>query len=425
MLATQSCSQPNPAVPAESRVLMIQDGARLHYGVPIALHRAGLLERMFTQYFAPPWSPARGMARVVGLWKRTTAARMADRFTPYIPRSLIVTNLWLGAREQLGRNRFSSGTEFYEWQAREVSRWVLRHGFGAANCLHGYIRNIDPSLIATAKTRGLHTVADQIIAPAEEELLQASRQQERWPGWQRPTSLDEARPYVAWEAASWRNLDRITCASDYVRDCLLRMGQDARRIRVLPYPIDITQYPEEPRGERPGLPVVGFVGAVNLRKGAPAFFEIARRLRDRARFVMVGPVHLEPQVVQLHSGRVEFVGAIPRSDIRTKLQQFDIFLFPSTCEGSAGAVMEAMAMGLPIVTTPNSGSVVRDGVDGFVFPYEDVDGLTWRVEWLLKSPDERLRMGVEARARAGAYNLTWYAEQLAGLYRDLMAETPA
>jgi len=82
--------------------------------------------------------------------------------------------------------------------------------------------------------------------------------------------------------------------------------------------------------------LVGFVGAVGLRKGAPYFLEVARRSRgSTVRFVMVGPVQLPEAAIKRMSESVELVGRVPRNQAVAWLLKFDMLLFPSTCEGSA------------------------------------------------------------------------------------------
>jgi glycosyltransferase involved in cell wall biosynthesis len=117
------------------------------------------------------------------------------------------------------------------------------------------------------------------------------------------------------------------------------------------------------------------------------------------------------------AAHVELVGAVPRSEVRGWLERFDILLFPSTCEGSAGAVMEAMATGLPIVTTPNSGTIVRDGVDGFIRPYESPDELAACVDRLASDEKLRLEMGCSARRQAEANDIDAYSRAIADLMR--------
>ena len=78
----------------------------------------------------------------------------------------------------------------------------------------------------------------------------------------------------------------------------------------------------------------------------------------------------------------------------------DVFVFPSLFEGSAVVTYEALACGLSCVVTPAAGSVVRDGIEGFLVEPRDVNALAERMERLGNMPDLRARMSVAARSRA-------------------------
>ena len=152
---------------------------------------------------------------------------------------------------------------------------------------------------------------------------------------------------------------------------------------------------------------------MNLRKGTPYFLEVAKRLTSqKLRFVMVGPSALQEAAPRSLSKTVQLTGRVNRAQVIKWLERFDILFFPSTCEGSAGAVMEAMAAGLPVVTSPNSGSLVRDGVDGFVRPYDDVEGYCHCIQKLADDSSLRLHAGVEARRSAEAVTLENYGARL-------------
>jgi glycosyltransferase involved in cell wall biosynthesis len=80
----------------------------------------------------------------------------------------------------------------------------------------------------------------------------------------------------------------------------------------------------------------------------------------------------------------------------------DIFVFPTEADMLPLAIMEAMAAGLPVVTT-NVGAIseqITDGVTGFVIPTHDAEALRQRTQWLADHPDERTRMGAAGRAEA-------------------------
>ena len=71
-----------------------------------------------------------------------------------------------------------------------------------------------------------------------------------------------------------------------------------------------------------------------------------------------------------------------------------------------------MASGLPVVTTPNAGSVVRDGKDGFIVPVRDVDALRARIEQLYRDPELRTEMGRSAAAHAADYTWDVYSRRI-------------
>jgi len=97
--------------------------------------------------------------------------------------------------------------------------------------------------------------------------------------------------------------------------------------------------------------------------------------------------------------RIEFLGT--QNDVCSFLQSLDLFVLTSDREGLPYALLEAMAVGLPaIVTNVNEMPfVVRDGVDGFVIPTEDVNACQEKIRMLIDNPELRARLGNSARER--------------------------
>ena len=89
-----------------------------------------------------------------------------------------------------------------------------------------------------------------------------------------------------------------------------------------------------------------------------------------------------------------------------------IYVYPSLHEGSTVSIYEAMASGLPVVTTPNAGSVIRDGVDGFVVPVRDVDATRERIEKLYRDPVLRAAMAKSTAERAADYSWDAYVRRV-------------
>ena len=413
-----SFSGPRPG--PRPRVAVVQDGARLHYAVPLALQQQGMLESLFTDWYCPRDSWRHTSTHILGALRPALAKRLRDRWHPALDDSRIVSSAQLTLQLRRREGDFASREAYFTWAAEKTAAWLRRIGLGNANHLHGYIRNIAPELCRWGRDQELVVTGDQIIAPAAIEAAEAARQRERWRDWVHEKDACDHDGVIGFERRTWDQLDHITCASNYVRQGLIEQGVAAQRISVSPYPIDASHFDMVDRSDRSGPVTVGFVGAVNLRKGAPYFCEVARHFRaNQAQFQMVGPVGVNTEQALARESGVEFVGALPRSEVRQKLAAFDIFLFPSTCEGSAGAVMEAMATGLPVVVSPNSGSVVRDGIEGYIRPYDDIPGLIEAVRHLVDDRSARLGMGQAARRRVADFSIARYGQRIADLFLRL------
>src|SRR4029077_18852254 len=97
----------------------------------------------------------------------------------------------------------------------------------------------------------------------------------------------------------------------------------------------------------------------------------ARALAGLATFRMVGAIEALQQAAAKLSDAVELTGPVPRSDMGVHFAWADVFLLPSLCEGSATVVYEALSASLPVICTQNTGSIVRDGVEGRIIPIRD------------------------------------------------------
>ncbi|MGD0768944.1 MAG: glycosyltransferase family 4 protein [Tepidisphaeraceae bacterium] len=401
-------------------VAMIQDGARLHYLVPLALQNAGILDRVFIDWFVREGSIEEKIAGLGGKFLRQMGRKMAERRCPELDPARVIRNPFMALGMRLRMPRFARSEDSFIWASRQTAKWVIRKGFGDANVLYGFIRNAAPEAYRAAKARGLLAVGDQMIAPLEVEVAEMQRQIQRWPGWIGRETADLHQEYLEFERETWETLDGITCASDYVREGLISRGIAPERISVIPYPWPHPSGDRVERQRKSGPLVVGFVGAVGLRKGAGYFLETARRFDPaKMKFVMVGNVLLDQGKLEPYAQRVQFVGPVPRSTVADWLGKFDVFFFPSTCEGSAGAVMEAMGAGLAVLTTHNSGSRVRDGIDGFIRSCDDIDGFEQALRNLDDDRDLLLRMGESARARVLAYDLNAYQSELSRFFQGL------
>jgi glycosyltransferase involved in cell wall biosynthesis len=154
------------------------------------------------------------------------------------------------------------------------------------------------------------------------------------------------------------------------------------------------------------------VGAIGLRKGSPYVLEAAKHLRGSCDFRMVGAFPGSAELVSSVSGFLELTGTVSRDRIEEHYAWADVFLLPSVCEGSATVIYEALGRALPVITTPNSGSVVTDGREGFVVPIRDSGSIVSALSLLARDASRYAAMSAAAISTAREYSFDRYADRL-------------
>ncbi|MBU2850413.1 glycosyltransferase family 4 protein [Acidithiobacillus ferrivorans] len=217
------------------------------------------------------------------------------------------------------------------------------------------------------------------------------------PAWQEP-ELD----------AECEGADRILVGSTFARNAFMEEGFSAEKMIVIPYGADVERFsPGQFKAKQSTIFRILFVGGIVQRKGVSYLLRAYQRFKGPdTELVLVGsyPDDLRP----FAPFREDFkhISHVPQAALPEIYRNADVFVFPSLLEGMGLVVLEAMATGLPVITTPNGpGDLVRDGVDGFVVPIRDVDAIVEKLEYLRAHPKERLRMGQNARERAKMF--TW------------------
>ena len=168
--------------------------------------------------------------------------------------------------------------------------------------------------------------------------------------------------------------------------------------------------------------VVLHVGSGFERKGVAAFLEAIARSPERWAVVVgkdkrAGRLALRAKVLGI-APRVRFVGAV--SDVRPYYAAADSFLLATLYDPQPNAVLEAMACGLPVVTTPKCGAaeLLREGETGFVRDALDVAGMAAALAAL--DPARARAMGAAAREAITPFSPQAMAQEFLALYRRLL-----
>jgi glycosyltransferase involved in cell wall biosynthesis len=215
--------------------------------------------------------------------------------------------------------------------------------------------------------------------------------------------------------------DHIFVVTDFAKETYERAGIDGRKICVLGRGADLARF--SPGDEKDNVFRVLFAGRIGIRKGVQYLLEAWKGLDlKNAELVLLGSVdHNFRSVVSQYSDlrNVVFTGFLKNPEAVYK--KASIFAFPSLEEGGAKVTYEAMASGLPLIATENSGSVMRDGIDGFLVPIRDSKALGEKILYFYEQREEIRRMGANADEQVKQYSWERYQERLIDTYRSLFA----
>ena len=177
-------------------------------------------------------------------------------------------------------------------------------------------------------------------------------------------------------------------------------------------------------------PIILFAGRLLWQKGLGEFVEVARRLRGRARFRVVGyeevtsPLDVSSAQMQAWQaeGLIEWLGA--RDDMPAVFGESNVVCLPSTYgEGVPKVLIEAASCARACVTTDTPGcrEIVHHGVNGLLVPPNDIDALTRAVQRLIDCPAERQRMGAAGREIVlGGFTLRQVVAETLALYQEML-----
>jgi len=160
----------------------------------------------------------------------------------------------------------------------------------------------------------------------------------------------------------------------------------------------------------PAEPALLFIGRLIKDKGIREYLEACQEIRRRhptVRCLLVGPFDSNPSAITpaelqpfVDDGTVEYAGE--QDDVRPFLEECSVYVLPSYHEGTPKTVLEAMAVGRPIVTSdaPGCRETVVDGVNGYLVPPQDTSALVEAIEKVIADPTLARRMASESRSLA-------------------------
>jgi len=399
--------------------------------IALALHEAGALVAYHTgcvDHYRRAW-PRRLRSAVAALAPGVDQALKRRRIS-VIPETLIRAHLgWEGARTVAGKLELSARVEDWLWERGELSLdrksalLLEQEAYDAVFAVeHGAL-----CAVSAARRLGKKSVVAFLSPHHFLRRRWVDREYERFPELLTPGGrrlLELARERDARRDEEARLADLIYANSSFTARSLAMAGIPEAKILTVPLggpqvipDASLPSVLPEPRR-------VVYAGPVSVRKGAHYLLEAWKRLGARS----AGELHLYGR--NLLPGRclvgrgsdVVLHGPVSQPELFAAFQGALVLALPTLCDGWGSVVSEAMAHGLPVITTSNAGAadLIEEGRNGFVVPPADPGALADRIEWCFHHPKELVEM--RRHAAMSARSFTWVEFRAAlrtGLARHL------
>lgn len=396
----------------------------------IALAEANLLHEVITTI---AYNPKSRLAQAIQLLPSSieqSLSRELERRTWIAPeRAAIQTHPW---REALRVSLVKSGIGAklglgkhgpIDWVYTSLDRHVAQQHLDHLDAIYAY-EDSAASTFQVAKQRGIacfyelpivfHRTSRQIqqdeasLFPELASSLQAVHE----PQWK----LERKDQEIALA-------DHIFVPSSIVRQSLLQAGASPERISVISYGAPVDYFRPQPKRDTKFRAL--FVGRVGPRKGIHYLLQAWKNLQlSDAELKLVGVNEFPQGWLEAYQDHIHYLPSVPHASLSQHYCSASVFVLPSLVEGLSLVQLEAMACGVPIITTPNAGGseIITDGVEGFIVPIRDTNTLQEKLEWCYQHPEKLSEMGQAARKKAE--NSTWltYRQKLSAKVQALLAE---
>ena len=216
--------------------------------------------------------------------------------------------------------------------------------------------------------------------------------------------------------------DLVVVNSGFTRNSLIVAGVQSSRIAVIPLGSPpVQQWAQKGKGPFVFL----YAGTQSVRKGVHYLLDAWRKLKpSTAELWLVGHMDLPPRLLTNLPGKVVIRESVPQAELSKLYAAADVLVFPSLAEGFGMVITEAMAHGLPVITTANTvgPELITDGSTGFIVPIRDARALMERMEWCLDNRDELRLFGDRARTKVGRWQWSDYRAALGARITDFLNE---
>jgi starch synthase len=272
-----------------------------------------------------------------------------------------------------------------------------------------------------ARERGIARIYDLPIGYWRVGQRIFAEEREREPEWAPTlTGTSDCAEKLARKDEELQLAQRVVVASTFTKETLVEARCQAK-IDIVPYGAPPPLAHEIRKSFGP-LKVL-FAGSLGQRKGLSYLLKAIELMNDSVELTLLGrKTASDGRPLEAAVRKYRWLPSLPHAEVLREMQNHDVLVFPSLFEGFGLVILEAMAQGTPVITTPPTAGpdVILDGVDGFLVPTRSVEAIAEKLEMLHREPERLQAMKIAARVKAASLGWGKYREQLVTLAREVV-----
>jgi glycosyltransferase involved in cell wall biosynthesis len=336
-------------------------------------------------------------------------------------------NIWpkeylLGLHNRLLRGRYElQMTPLYAnlWQAGVLNKWKR------ADAFHFMLHGNALRLCRRAKREGSIIIAEAVNSHIEDMHAIVDGERENLGLKRRTEGLSRLHLNQLEELAL---SDFLIVPSVAVRDSFVKRGYDARKTAVLPFGVDTERFRplevDDPSRDNSVFRVL-CVAQISPRKGQVHLLRAWKSLAlPNSELVLIGALtHEMRDVVEGYRGSFRHIPYVPNDRLREHYGRASVFVLPSLEDGCSYVCAEALACGVPVITTSSNGAceIIEHGKDGFIIPPLSSEAIEEHLSLLYEDTRLRGQMSMAALEKARS-KLGWqnYAHRMSHVYQGVL-----
>ncbi len=232
------------------------------------------------------------------------------------------------------------------------------------------------------------------------------------------------------ELKEYELADYIVVPSLFAKNTFLEFGTKEEKIICVPYGVDLEEFKKNHK--KHDNFIILNVGQVSIRKGSYYLLKAFTDLNlKNCELHFVGTIDLDMKKIIgefRENKNIKFFNHVPQNKLLNYYNNSDIFVIPSIEEGMAVVQLQAMACGLPVICTTNSGGsdIIDENENGYIINIRDIEKLKEKISYLYNNREIVKKFSENSYIKANKF-LSWdnYGDKISLIYKDILKDMNA